>query len=318
MARIALLVLVISLSLGPLCLSAGKAPAAPEAEGRKVSETAAALIRSLDDPDERVRGSAIHGLRLLARRIDVMGGQRTRRGGEFEPKVPGLVPVLAKAAAADKAEVNRVAALYALADTLEPAAAAAIRDRLKDESAKVRLEAACLLTEFQDAAGLAEMKLALKRLRAKPFDMMDSFETETLLASFARITGKSFGDIPMNPSLYGDLRDAQAARDRYRELLDTWAAWWDWTPAGEIDAPPGPRADARYRHQEETGSAGAPHSGQRPGGGAEVVPALRTPRARAGAGTVRACGGGQERLPEAESRAAGLYQRGPSPARPRG
>jgi hypothetical protein len=51
----------------------------------------------------------------------------------------GLVPVLARAAAADKAEVNRVAAL---ADTLEPAAAAAIRDRLKDESQKVRLEAA--------------------------------------------------------------------------------------------------------------------------------------------------------------------------------
>src|SRR5688572_9741350 len=127
MSRIALAVLVVSLTLGLPYLNADKASPAPEAEGAAAAgpaaSPAAALIKALGDPDDRVRGNAIHELRRLARRIDVMGGQRTRRGGEFEPKVRGLVPVLARAAAADKAEANRVTALYALADTLEPSAA---------------------------------------------------------------------------------------------------------------------------------------------------------------------------------------------------
>jgi HEAT repeat protein len=191
-------------------------------------ERAAALVKQLRDPDEKVRGEAIVQLRLLARRVDVSGGQRLRRGKEFEPQVKGLVPALIEAAG-DAAEANRVTALYALADTLEPAAHQALRDRLKDQSEAVRFQAACLLTEFQDASGLPEMKKALKRLRETDNDVR-LFDVERLLASFQRITGKSFGPIPGNPVIMSDSRAAAAARDRYRELLETWSAWWDWTP----------------------------------------------------------------------------------------
>jgi hypothetical protein len=69
------------------------------------------------------------------------------------------------------------------------------------------------------------------RLPRKPTSA-GSFDAERLLSSFQRITGKSFGEIPMNPFITSDSRAAAAATQRYRELLDTWAAWWDWMPRG--------------------------------------------------------------------------------------
>jgi hypothetical protein len=187
-----------------------------------------ALIRRLDDPAAEARQQAIHQLRLKARRVDMSGGQRVRHGGPFEPQVPGLVPYLVKAAG-DETEGNRVTALIALADTLDPAAVTAIRGRLKDKSQLVRFHAACLLTEFKDASGLDEMRAALARFRADP-KAAGPFDVERLLASFERVTGKGFGPIPANPFLASDTRVIQASEARYRELLDTWAAWWDWRP----------------------------------------------------------------------------------------
>ncbi len=186
------------------------------------------LLRKLNEPAAETRLDAIQQLRLLARRADVSGGKRIRQGAEFAPKVKGLVPYLVRAAG-DEAEQNRVAALYALADTLDPAAVSALRERLKDTSAAVRLSAACLLTEFKDAAGLDEMKVALARFRADP-KAAGTFDVEKLLASFERITGKGFGEIPMNPLIMSDGRAAAASQKRYAELLDTWAAWWAWEP----------------------------------------------------------------------------------------
>ena len=202
---------------------------ATRAQGEALPAEAKALVAALDDPDEAVRGRAIHQLRLLARRVDVMGGQRLQRGAEFEPKVPGLVPVLIRAST-DKAESNRLSALFALADTRDPAAVAAIRERLKDDSQRVRFTAGCFLTEFADASGLVELKQAIKRFRANPNEVTNEMDTERLLASLARITGKSFGEIPMNPMLMSDSHKAAQARARYMQLLETWDAWWDWMP----------------------------------------------------------------------------------------
>jgi HEAT repeat protein len=198
-----------------------------------MKESAARLCELLDDPDEQVRQQAIASLRLMARRVDRSGGQRVQRGGEFAPQVEGLVPQLIKAAG-DKAPRNRVVALFALADTLDPAAIAEIRRRLKDESAEVRFHAACFLTEYQDASGLSELKQMLTRLRSETESKVtDSFDTERLLACFERITGKSFGPVPMNPGLSSDSRQAQELEQRSKQLLETWAAWWAWEPAAK-------------------------------------------------------------------------------------
>lgn len=195
-------------------------------------ESAALLCELLDDPDANVRIEAVRRLSLMARRVDRIGVQRTQRGGEFAPKVDGLVPYLIKAAG-DKVEVNRVTALFALADTIDPAAIAEIRHRLADESEEVRFNAACLLTEFQDASGLGEMKKALERFRSPTTSaFIVDLNTGRLLASFERITGKSFGPMPMNPMLASDGRRAEESRRRYQELLEAWAAWWAWEPAG--------------------------------------------------------------------------------------
>ncbi len=187
-----------------------------------------ALVDKLNEPSAETRLVAICELRRLAGRVQVSGARRDRRGEPAEPKVKGLVPYLIRASK-DEAEWNRILALHALADTLDPTATDAIRKALEDKSALVRLNAACLLTEFQDASGLAEMKAALARIR-KDHESAGPFGVEQLLASFERITGKSFGEIPMNPILLSDTRAIAATNERYKQLLSAWAEWWEWQP----------------------------------------------------------------------------------------
>jgi hypothetical protein len=179
--------------------------------------------------EELVRSSAVRGLRMMARRTDRSGGKRTRWRSEFEPDVRELAPYLVSAAN-DKSELVRVTALYGLADSREPLAVAELRNRLNDKSEKVRLYAACFLTEYQDAAGLLEMRKALSRLRnTGSRGALDYYtQVEMLLASFERITGKSFGEIPLNPELSSLSRGEEAG---YRALLDIWEAWWNWQPS---------------------------------------------------------------------------------------
>lgn len=217
-----------------ICVALLSTPASTESQNSKASQTkesAAKLCKLLKDPDAKVRGQAIHGLRMLASRTNRMGGKRLQRGQEFAPKVEGLVPYLVSAAD-DKVESNRISALYALAGTRDPLAVSELRNRLKDRSEKVRLYAACFLTEYQDASGLTEMRDTLARLRRT--DPTDDFiyylEAEMLLASFERIIGKSFGEIPLNPSLSSDTRQIPLIKKSYNTLLDTWAEWWAWEP----------------------------------------------------------------------------------------
>jgi HEAT repeats len=178
--------------------------------------------------EQMVRSTAVGGLRRMARRTDRSGARRVQKGPNFEPAVRGLTPYLISAVN-DKAEGVRVSALYALADTLDPVAVDELKKRLEDESPTVRLYAACFLTEYQDAAGLPLMRKALGRLNAADprNDVTHYSQAEMLLASFERITGKSFGEIPLNPLLASS--DRGEAR-RYKELLEVWDAWWNWQP----------------------------------------------------------------------------------------
>jgi HEAT repeat protein len=200
-------------------------------EGKPAKAAAALLTELLKDPDEHVRSNAIAGLRMLSRRTDRFGGKRTVRSDDLKPPVEGLLPVLIQAAD-DRAEPNRVGALYALADTREPGAVDELRRRLSDPSPRVRLYAACFLTEYDNAAGMPELRAALARLRkSEPqSDFTYYTQAEMLCASLERITRKSFGEIPMMPLLMSDSRKAVQAEKRYRELIDAWAQWWEWEP----------------------------------------------------------------------------------------
>ena len=196
-------------------------------------ESVALLCELLTDHDERIRYQAICGLHGMSRRTHRSGAKRIPQGPDFAPKVAGLVPYLISAAS-DKVDSNRIVALYALADTREPLAVSELRKKLKDPSELVRSLAACLLTEYQDATGLPEMRNALDRLRSinlpLALDILYYDEAERLLSSFERITGKSFGPIPLNPGLRSDTRQIPNIRKRYKALLDTWAEWWAWEP----------------------------------------------------------------------------------------
>ena len=205
---------------------------------RQCAELLCRILEDVREPEDKtealyeelVRSSAVQGLRRMARQTDRTGGKRIQRKSDLEPKVQGLVPYLISAAN-DKAERVRESALYALADSCDPAAVDELRKRLKDPSRTVRFRAACFLTEFQDASGLKELKLMLAHLQ-KTRPKNDSFQywtnQEMLLASLERITGKSFGDIPMNPTLCSF---DNGEVERYRDLLDAWSEWWDWEPA---------------------------------------------------------------------------------------
>ncbi len=198
----------------------------------KTRESAALLCDLLKDQDDRVRWWAISGLRGMARCTDRPGGKRVPLGPESAPQVDGLVPVLVSAAS-DDAEGNRVCALFALADTRDQLAVAELRRRLKDPSDRVRFYAACFLTEFQDASGLPEMRRELNRLSGTSrLSPEDYGQAEMLLASLERLTGKSFGPIPLNPTLASV---SGGERERYDELLAAWAAWWAWEPGTESE-----------------------------------------------------------------------------------
>lgn len=184
------------------------------------------LVRYLHDPDQRIRSRVILNLRLLAARIDRSGFVNVPRAAQFAPKVEGLVPYLVEAAA-DSDRYNRELALFALADSRDSLAVKELHGRLKDPTPPVRFKAACLLTEFGDAAGLPELKQALQRLTddQAPRDLLRYFDAEMLVASLQRITGESFGRIPPNPNLLSSTRDRDESIDALEALLKQWAAW---------------------------------------------------------------------------------------------
>ncbi len=160
--------------------------------------------------------------------------ERLYEYAEFEPKVKGLVPYLITAAN-DSLESNRIGVLSALADSRDPLAVIQIRKMLKDSNEKIQLYAACFLTEYQDASGLFVLKSALKKFSEsddeKPeFEFTYYVQIEMLIASFERITGKSFGPIPMSPSLSSDTRQFEPLKKAHKNLLKIWSQWWAWEP----------------------------------------------------------------------------------------
>ncbi len=200
------------------------------------SECAQLLYRVLKDIrepegkeqwEELVRSSAVLGLRRMASRTNRSGGTRVPAGRDFEPQVQGILPYLIFATN-DKSETVRISALYGLADSRDLAAVPELRRCLRDSSWKVRLYAACFLTEYQDASGLTEMCKAPSQLQTKP-EVNKSFtyygDIELILASFERIAGKGFGEIPMNPVLSSNSNAEADAFKKYQELLQSWEKW---------------------------------------------------------------------------------------------
>jgi|GEM_PF-1313595 len=204
-----------------------------ETIGRNIQtkEAAAVLAELLKDPDEKIRRWAVHGLRLMSRRTEANGAQRLSMVPDHPATVDGLIPALI-VAAKDPSELVRMNALWALVDARDPVATQELRERLRDPSPRIRLHAACFLTEFQDASGLAELKQALRRLQTinRGKEVEHYSDAEMLLASLERITGRSFGQIPLNPWLSSSLTEIPALQESYRLLLQKWAEWWEWTP----------------------------------------------------------------------------------------
>lgn len=210
------------------CLSV---PAVPVATDPPLPAEAEVLVKALGDADAAKRLVAIRSLGFKSQTVRRTAGTRDQIGKAFDAAVPGLVPHLVCALETDASEENRAELVTALADTRDPAAVAALRKRLEDKSATVRLAAACALTEFNDATGLAEMKKGLARLRASAdWPAVGVYEVQQLLAALERVTGKSMGELPPNPYTSSNIETAEKSRKRYRELMAAWDEWWNWKP----------------------------------------------------------------------------------------
>lgn len=187
------------------------------------------LISLLKDPAPPIRSRAVHSLRLLACRIHRSGMVEVPKGADFPPKVDGLVPHLITAAG-DKYAGIREIALLALADTRDPAVVAVLRGHLDDPAARVRLTAACLLTEFDDDSGLSILKSTLHTLRINQkqgckLNLTYYADAQQLIASLQRITGVNLGEIPGDPALYSSTLAAKEAAARTDSLVTAWDDW---------------------------------------------------------------------------------------------
>jgi len=209
-------------------------PPAPVSAEPRLPADAEALVKALNDADAAKRLAAIRSLGFKSQTVRRTAGTRDQIGKPFDAAVPGLVPHLVRALEMDASDENRAELVTALADTRAPEAVAALRKGLGDKSATVRLAAACALTEFDDATGIAEMKKGLARLRASAdWPAVGAYEVQRLLAAFERVTGKSMGELPPNPYTASNVEAAEKNRKRYRELMAAWDEWWNWKPAAK-------------------------------------------------------------------------------------
>jgi hypothetical protein len=192
------------------------------------SQSSEILVDHLDDADPQVRIVVVRGLRRFASRIERRGVVDVPRDAQFPPQIDGLVPVLIDAAGDDAAEV-RQAALWALADAKGSDALDEIRRHLDDPDDRVRLLAACLLTESGDESGLPILGAALQRIAREDVDhrTVTIFDIEQVLASLARITPDNPGPPPMNPLLASSMGRAEELRNEMNDLVDAWAVWWE-------------------------------------------------------------------------------------------
>ena len=189
------------------------------------------LIPLLKHHDAEVRGKAVWSLRLHAMGTTRSGPTRRIHSADYPPLVEGLVPHLI-AAADDEHEGVRRQALYALADTRDPAAHAKLRESLNDPDAKARFLAACFLTEFDDPAGMPELRKAITRFKHRSEEESRDLYypayypgAQRLFASLERITGESMGRIPPDPMILS-VPPPTDLDDRYAAMLDAWEAWF--------------------------------------------------------------------------------------------
>jgi hypothetical protein len=79
---------------------------------------------------------------------------------------------------------------------------------------------------------MGELREAMKRVRNYGPDesVLFHLEAEQLLLALERITGKSFGAIPMNPMLSSDSRKGAEYDQEYHRLVKAWGEWLDKSP----------------------------------------------------------------------------------------
>jgi len=185
----------------------------------------------LTDQDEWVKHAAIDSLGGMAKRVANITKARLPLKPEFEPAVKGVVPYLI-AATGDRLPRVRSAALRALVRTAEARVVDVLRKHLNDPDEHVQFLAACRLTWFKDATGLPVMRRALTGLRANnpPDGHRDYGKAKILMEAFERITGKSFGRIPVTPMACSSHEGVVRSKKQFEVLLSAWDQWWNWKP----------------------------------------------------------------------------------------
>jgi HEAT repeat protein len=192
-----------------------------------------ALLALLPDPDDEFRTAAIQGLTVSIIRHE--------NDGDSDQVFSALI----KQAPLEKFENSRsricMVMLYLAGkvapgarntDPLAVSAVGMLRGRLKDdESSQVRFEAACALAEFYDFSGKEELKKAIPAMHSLAGPALGR-----AVSAIEKISGKTFGLVPLDPILASDTRAIPALRDQRQALLDKLAEWArEDTAASETD-----------------------------------------------------------------------------------
>jgi hypothetical protein len=106
-------------------------------------------------------------------------------------------------------------------DPLVVSAVGMLQGRLKDDaSSQVRFEAACALAEFYDFSGKEELKKAIPAMHN-----MVGPALGRAVSAIEKISGKTFGPVPLDPWFSGDQTAIPALREQRQALLDKLAEW---------------------------------------------------------------------------------------------
>lgn len=183
------------------------------------------LDKYLSDPNPDIRKAAIQALRHFASRVTRKGALPAGPVQMHAPILPDIAPYLLKASHDNETSVRQLA-LFALADSRDPAAVIRLKQAMNDPDPRTALLAAALLAEFDDPAALGKLKESIIEISKSRFDVSRFTDAAQVIAGLERLTGQSLGSIPMAPGLSsGSQVEKIRLEVTFNELINKWAEW---------------------------------------------------------------------------------------------
>ncbi|MGD0100745.1 MAG: hypothetical protein ABSC60_10410 [Acidobacteriota bacterium] len=188
----------------------------------KTPASTKALLALLPDSDDEFRTAAIEGLTVgIIRHVSDSDSDQVFSALIRQAPLEKIEGSRSRICMVMLYLAGKVAPGARKTDPLAVSAVDMLQGRLKnDESSQVRFEAACALAEFYDFSGKEELKKAIPAMHSLAGPALGR-----AVSAIEKISGKTFGPVPLDPILASDTRAIPALRDQRQALLDKLAEW---------------------------------------------------------------------------------------------